>query len=344
MPPHTQHHNIVAIEAIHCPIPALDLPLPHTYTLTQHQWTSPGDLASRIKDASVVITTTIRLPAEVLRPAVTPHLRLIVVMATGTDCVDKPAARARGVPVCNCPGTNVASVAEHALGLYFATRRRLVQLHGATSSVPADPREETAWKATGSLHRRMRGADGAAPGLCGRETLGVVGYGAVGRRIARVGEALGMGVLIAERKGTVRPRDGRTAFDEVLSQATVVVLCLPRGPDTVDLIAEEELKAMRAPAVLINVARGGIVNEGALLEALKQGWISGAATDVFVKEPAGRGDSPLLSAEAAGLNLVLTPHLAWFSEDTLVNLQNAVKYTVERWCAGETINDMSVTD
>ena len=130
----------------------------------------------------------------------------------------------------------------------------------------------------------------------------------------------------------------------LVSQATVVVLCLPRGPDTVDLIAGEELKAMRAPAVLINVARGGIVNEGARLEALKQGWIAGAATDVFAKEPAGRGDSPLLSAEAAGLNLVLTPHLAWFSEDTLVNLQNAVKYTVERWCAGETINDMSVTD
>ncbi|KAH8428065.1 D-isomer specific 2-hydroxyacid dehydrogenase family protein [Aspergillus melleus] len=339
----SQHHNIVAIEAVHCPIPAFDLPKPHTYTLTQHQWTSQSELVPGIKDATIIITTTIPLTAKELSAELTPNLRLIVVMATGTDCVDKEAARSRGIPVCNCPGTNVESVSEHAIGLYFATRRKIVQLHCATTAIPEDPRQDTEWRTTGSLHRRLRSKDGHAPVLCGRETLGVIGYGALGQRIAKVGEALGMRVLIAERKGDGQqlPRKGRTPFVEVLREATVVILCLPRNPETVDLISEDELKAMRQQALLINVARGGIVNEVALLEALKQGWIEGAATDVFAKEPAGRGDSPLLSAEAQGLNLVLTPHLAWLSEDTLVNLQDAVKYTIERWCRGETVNEIS---
>ncbi|PLB55188.1 hypothetical protein P170DRAFT_461111 [Aspergillus steynii IBT 23096] len=337
-----QHHNIVAIEAIHCPIPAPALPLPQSYTLIQHQWTSQSDLAPRIKDATIIITTTIALTAKELSPEVTPHLRLVVVMATGTDCVDKDAARARGIPVCNCPGTNVESVSEHAIGLYFATRRKIVQLHCATAAIPADPERDTDWKTTGSLHRRLRSKDGHAPVLCGRETLGVIGYGALGQRIAKVGAALGMKVLIAERKGEVeRPRAGRTPFDQVLRQSTVVILCLPRTPETEGLISREELEGMHPQALLINVARGGIVDESALLEALRQGWISGAATDVFAREPAGRGDSPLLGVEAEGLNLVLTPHLAWLSEDTLVNLQDAVKWTIERWCAGETVNDVS---
>ncbi|KAI9043300.1 D-isomer specific 2-hydroxyacid dehydrogenase family protein [Aspergillus affinis] len=340
----SQHHNIVAIEAVHCPIPAFDLPKPQNYTLTQHQWTSQSELAPRIKDATIIITTTIPLTSNELSAELTPHLRLIVVMATGTDCVDKEAARSRGIPVCNCPGTNVESVSEHAIGLYFATRRKIVQLHCATTAVPDSPGQDTEWKTTGSLHRRLRSKDGHAPVLCGRETLGVIGYGALGQRIAKVGEALGMRVLIAERKGgqqQQQPREGRTTFEEVLREVTVVILCLPRNPETVDLISEDELKTMRPQALLINVARGGIVNEGALLKALKQGWIEGAATDVFAKEPAGRGDSPLLSAEAQGLNLVLTPHLAWLSEDTLVNLQDAVKYTIERWCRGETVNEIA---
>jgi lactate dehydrogenase-like 2-hydroxyacid dehydrogenase len=330
-------HHIVAIEAVHSPIPEFNLPQPHTRAI--HRWTDPTDLPSRLKDATIVITTTIRLTAETLSPAITPNLRLIVIMATGTDCVDIAAATARNIPVCNCPGSNIDSVSEHAIGLYFATRRKFVELHNATVAVPEDPALDTEWKTNGSLLSRVRAPDGKAPLLCGDETVCVVGYGALGKRIEALARALGMDVIVAERKG-VSPRAGRYLFEDALRRATVVVLCLPRSAETMNMVSAAEFGLMSPHAVLINVARGGIVDEQALLDALKRGAIAGAATDVYAVEPAGRSDSPLLSDEAKGLNLVLTPHLAWYSEKTLQNLQASLKNTVEKWCVGETINQV----
>jgi glycerate dehydrogenase len=330
-------HHIVAIEAVHCPIPQFDLPGPHSRSI--HRWTDPSELPDRVKDATIIITTTIRLTAETLSPEITPKLRLIVIMATGTDCVDVAAATARGITVCNCPGSNVDSVSEHAIGLYFATRRKFVELHNATVAVPADLSLDTEWKTNGSLLKRVRAPDGKAPLLCSDETVCIVGYGSLGKRIEAMAKGLGMSVIIAERKG-VSPRPGRFAFEEALKKSTVVVLCLPRSAETLNMISTAEFQIMSPHGLLINVARGGIVDELALLEALKGGLISGAATDVYATEPAGRGDSPLLSPEAATLNLVLTPHLAWYSEKTLQNLSAAVKTTVEKWCTGEIINQV----
>lgn len=261
-------------------------------------------------------------------------------MATGTDCVDKAAAAARGIPVCNCPGTNVESVSEHALGLYFATRRKLVELCVATRGVSGDAIGDSEWKREGSL----RGRVGNAPLTCCDETVGIIGYGAVGKRIEVLAKALGMRVLVAERKtssetSTPTPRPGRTSFQETLRNSTVLVLCLPRSPETLNLISTPEFQTMASPqTILINVARGGIVDEQALVDALKGGLIAGAATDVYAIEPAGRGDSPLLSEEADGLNLVLTPHLAWLAERTLRNLQEGVREVVEGWYRGKVVN------
>lgn len=330
-------HHIVAIEAIHCPIPPFSIP----HTLTIHNWSDEATLPTRIHPANIIITTTIRLSAHLLDPAVTPHLQLIVIMATGTDCVDKAAAAARGITVCNCPGTNVESVSEHALGLYFATRRRLVELSVATRDVPQDPDmgRDSEWKMKGSL----RGRVGTPPLTCCDETVGIIGYGAVGKRIHTLARALGMNVLVAERKssssGISTPRPGRTSFQETLRNSTVLILCLPRSPETLNLISTPEFQSMTSPqAILINVARGGIVDDQALLDALKGGLIAGAATDAYAIEPAGRGDSPLLSPEADGLNLVLTPHLAWLAERTLRNLQESVRGVVEGWYRGEVVN------
>jgi lactate dehydrogenase-like 2-hydroxyacid dehydrogenase len=330
-------HHVVAIEAVHCPIPEFDLPGPHSRAV--HRWTDPADLPNRVKDATIIITTTIRLSAETLSAEITPKLRLIVIMATGTDCVDIAAASARGITVCNCPGSNIDSVSEHAIGLYFATRRKLVELHNATVAVPTDSSLDTEWKTNGSLLGRVRAPDGKAPLLCSDETVCIVGYGSLGKRIEAMTKGLGMNVIIAERKG-VSPRAGRVLFEDGLKKSTVVVLCLPRSAETLNMISTAELQIMSPHAVLVNVARGGIVDEKALVEALKRGAISGAATDVYATEPAGRGDSPLLSPEAAGLNLVLTPHLAWYSERTLQNLQAAMKNTIEKWCVGEIINQV----
>ncbi|KAF7592333.1 hypothetical protein BBP40_000389 [Aspergillus hancockii] len=332
-----ESHHIVAIEAVHCPIPDFDLP--QQYSLDVYNWTNESDLVNRIKDATIVLTTTIRLSAETLNPESTPKLRLVAIMATGTDCVDKVAAKARGITVCYCPGTNVDSVSEHAIGLYFATRRKLVYLNNTTTAVPTESNRDTEWKMNGSLHKQLRTADGKAPLLCCDETVGIIGYGSLGKRIETLAHGLGMNVIVAERKGSA-PRPGRVSFEEALRKSTVVVLCLPRSSESINLISTEELRMMPAQALLINVARGGIVDEHALLEALKRDDISGAAIDVYANEPIGRGDSPLLTPEAADLNLVLTPHLAWFSEKTLQNLQVGVKRTVERWCVGDTINQV----
>ena len=327
-------HHIVALEAIHCPIPDFDLPEPYTKAI--YKWTHASDLAERVKDATIVITTTIRLTADLLHPDQTPHLRLIVVLASGTDCIDKAAAQARGIPVCNCPGTNIDSVSEHAIALYFATRRNLVQLTNAVVTVPDDG-SETEWKRIGSLHPRMRTADGRAPLLCSEETVGIVGYGALGQRIRTLAMGLGMQVLISERRGADHPpREGRVPFEDVLRWSTVLILCLPRTPETENLVSTRELEMMPGQAVLINVGRGGIVDEEALVDALRRGVIFGAGLDVYANEPIGRGGSPLL--EANGLNLVLSPHLAWLAEKTIGNLQDGVKKTVEQWCMGNTIN------
>ncbi|KAJ5328332.1 hypothetical protein N7452_008722 [Penicillium brevicompactum] len=333
----TTPHHIVAIEGVHCEIPEFDLPGPHTRAV--HRLTAQSDLPERVKDATIIITTTTRLTAETLSPANTPKLRLIVIMATGTDCVDLAAATARGVTVCNCPGSNVASVSEHAIGLYFAARRKFVELHNATVAVPSDLSLNTEWKTKGSLMGRVRAPDGKAPLLCGDETTCIVGYGSLGKRIESMAKGLGMNVIIAERKG-VSPRPGRVGFEEALKMSTVVILCLPRSAETINMISTDEFQTMSPHGLLINVARGGIVDEQALLDALKSGAIAGAATDVYTKEPAGRGDSPLISPEAAGLNLTLTPHLAWYSETTLQNLSGAVKITVEKWCRGEILNQV----
>ncbi|KAJ5117151.1 uncharacterized protein N7443_003060 [Penicillium atrosanguineum] len=332
-----ERHHVVAIEALHYQIPEFDIP--GAYTKAVHRWTEPSELIERIKDATIVITTTIRLTSEVLDVEATPKLRLIVIMATGTDCVDLAAAKARGIPVCNCPGSNVDSVSEHAIGLYFATRRKLVTLHNATVAVPESPDLNTEWKMNGSLRPRLSRSDGLGPLLCSDETVGIIGYGMLGKRIEALSKGLGMKVNIAERKG-VAPRGDRIAFEDALKQSTVLFLCLPRSPETINLISTAEFQKMSPHALLINVARGGIVDEQALLEALQCRTITGAATDVYAIEPCGRGDSPLLSPEAAELNLVLTPHLAWYAERTLHNLEATGKATVEAWCLGRPINQV----
>ncbi|KAF2009009.1 glycerate dehydrogenase [Aaosphaeria arxii CBS 175.79] len=351
------HHHIVAIERVHQPLPdTFDFP----HTLTTYHRTDASQLAERLRDATILIVTIVKIPAEVLDPDVTPNLRLIAIMATGTDPVDLVAARARGIRVTNTPAANIDAVSEHALSLYFAARRRTVILDAATRAVPSE------WKAKNSLTQRLRFGDGKPPLTCGDEVLGIVGYGGLGKRVATLGRALGMQVLVAARKNATpsasstataidngnapslknalappataaAPDESRIPFDQVLRRSTVLVLCLPRTPETIDLISAAELAAMSPYSVLINIARGGIVNEAAVVEALKADQIAGYATDVFETEPVEE-DSPLLSEEAKALNITLSPHLAWFSQRTLTNLGQILKTTVEAWVKGDPIN------
>ncbi|KAF1364445.1 glycerate dehydrogenase [Lizonia empirigonia] len=317
--------NIIALEKQHQPLlETLDLPPHTTFRLTAYETTKSRDeLHARICNAHIIIITTVKLDAETL---------------------SHDACQSRAVRVCNCPGANLEAVSEHAISLYFAARRRTVLLDQVTRRHPSE------WKQNGSVNTYLRLPDGMPPLTCGDEVLGIVGFGGLGKRIADLGRALGMKVLVAARKPSLdsipvdepsvpQVEDGRVAFDDVLRQATVLILSLPRTPQTLDLLSTAEFQKMHSYAVLINIARGGIVDETAVVQALKEGRIAGYATDVYQVEPVGGSeDTPLLKDDAKELNITLTPHLAWFSQRTIKNLGDILKATVEAALKGENMN------
>lgn len=208
-------------------------------------------------------------------------------MASGHDVIAKPASLARGIVISNSPSSNVDAV--------------------------------DAW---------LSSPDGERPLPMREEVVGILGHGAVGKRIAELCRALGMkSILVSGRKGaaaTTEEENGRTGFEEVIRTASVLFLCVPRTPETMGLLSTGEFEAMQPHALVVNVSRGGVVDEKALAEALKSGKIAGAATDVFEKEPAGPENSVLLGEDTEGLNLVTTPHVAWASRETTQNYQDTV--------------------
>ncbi|CAK7229609.1 hypothetical protein SBRCBS47491_007307 [Sporothrix bragantina] len=306
-----QHLNIVALETVFTGLPPITLPAPYTFSLTVYERTHSDQVAERLKDADIAIVTTVVITPKALESC--PRLRLITAIVAGTDSLDLPACQARGIRVLNAPGCNVDAVAEHAVGLYFATRRKMVpsmqQLH------------QGLWPERRTIIHSVL-TNGEAPRSLREETVAIVGYGGVGKRVSTLLKALGMKVVAAGRKGESTAPEGRVPFLEALAMASVVVICCPLAPDTMNLISTAEFEAIKqADCVLINVARGGVVDEEALLVALQRGQIGGAGVDVFAVEPAGPATSPLLTAEvaASGLNLVVTPHTAWLAIQTKAN-------------------------
>ncbi|KAH9870229.1 hypothetical protein J1614_007152 [Plenodomus biglobosus] len=172
------HHTIVALEQQHQPLPidGFHFPQSTTYDLITYETTSTREqLHARIRTATILVTTTVRIDAETLHPDVTPKLRYVAVSATGTDAVDLEACKARAIRVTNCPGANIDAVSEHAISLYFAARRRTVLLDHVTRAQPSE------WKQRGSVNSYMRLPDGMPPVTCADEVMGVVGYGGLGR-------------------------------------------------------------------------------------------------------------------------------------------------------------------
>ncbi|KAK7755466.1 hypothetical protein SLS62_002395 [Diatrype stigma] len=332
------HLIIAALQTSLVPAPEFHLPAPYTCEVRQYASTAPDQVAERLRDADIATLSTLRLPAHVLSAAVSPRLKMVAVIASGTDSVDLAACRARGIAVSNTPHCNARAVAEHAIALYFDARRSLTLTHNLTRA--------GRWVERGSALAAVMdsgsGSDRGPPRTCRSETLGIVGYGGVGRGIESIARALGMRVLISGRKGqepslpsssssSATEGPTRTPFDTVVRESTVLALCLPRTPDTVSLVAAPELAAMRADAIVINVSRAGIVDEDALVAALRDRRIAGAAVDVHPVEPAGPGNSRLLAPDTAELNLIATPHTAWIAEDTIRNYQGALVENVASW-------------
>ncbi|CAK7207312.1 hypothetical protein SEUCBS139899_010122 [Sporothrix eucalyptigena] len=325
------HYNIVALETMFSGLPNLTVPAPHTCSVVSFERSAPIDVGPRLAaaDADIAIITTVAVTAAALDVAPTPRLKLIVAVAAGTDTIDLAAAAARGVRVLNCPGCNVDAVAEHALALFLACRRRLLPSSRALYS--------GAWPQRGTLIRTAMTGQTHPPRACAAETVALIGYGAVGKRVATLFRALGMRVIVAARKGAL-PSDGRVPFQEALQTASAVVLCCPRTPETLGLLGEAEFATMQPDCVLVNVARGGVVDEQALLVALRSGIIGGAGVDVYGQEPAGPDSSPLLAADVAAdlsINLMATPHTAWVSAQTTDNNARVLQENIDGFILGE---------
>jgi glycerate dehydrogenase len=267
----------------------------HPHRWIEHQRTTPDEVAGRLAGAAVAVTNKAPITRATL--AACPGLRLVAVAATGVDVVDLAAAAEHGVRVMNVPGYAAESVAEHVFALALALRRAIIP------------------------HRQevLDGGWTRAPGFCllaapiqdlAGSTLGIVGAGAIGGRAAELGRAFGMQVLLAERPGAA-PRDGRVAFDEVLQRADILSLHCPSTDETRGLIGAEALARMKPGAILVNTARGDLVDEAALLAALEAGRIGGAGLDVAAHEPPPAGSTILKLA--ARPDVIVTPHVAWAS-------------------------------
>lgn len=302
---------------------SISLPLPRprsAHEWVSHALTSPDEVLPRLGNADVAIINKTKLSAEVL--ARLPALRMISVSATGTDNVDLEACRERGIVVSNVAGYADESVTEHALALIFALRRNLI---GYVQDVRSG-----LWAAAPGFaltHRPVRDLAG--------QTLAIVGRGALGEGLARRAAALGMKILYAERRGAALTRPGYTPFEAALARADIVSLHCPLSADTRGLIGEAELARMKPDAILINTARGALVDEAALAAALRAGRIAGAATDVLSEEPP-RSPNPLLAADVP--NLIITPHMAWSSQGALQRLVEATIAHVDAFLEGAPLN------
>lgn len=296
-----------------------------------HDWveygqTRPDEVVERLAGAAVALINKVRLDAATLDRL--PDLKMIAVAATGTNCVDLAACKARGIVVSNIRGYAVHTVPEHVMSLLLALTRNLVAWRETVIA--------GGWQKSGQwclFDHPIRDLHGA--------TLGLIGGGTLGNGVARLAEAFGMRVLRAERKGATTVRAGYTAFDDVLAQADAISLHCPLTPETQGLIGETELRAMRASALLINTARGGIVDEAALVRALREGWIGGAGFDVLTAEPPA-ADHPLLDPALLALpNFLLTPHVAWSSRPAMQTLADQLVDNIEAFAAGTPRNQVA---
>lgn len=269
----------------------------------RHDYTETAECVARVRHAEVIISNKVQLDAELLAQA--PHLKLICIAATGTNNIDLEAAAARNIPVCNVTGYATPSVTEHVFALILALHRRLAEhQHAAREQWPG----ERGFCVLDYPMQELRG-----------QTLGIIGYGELGHAVAGVAQAFGMQVIISRRPGSDDPRPDRLPLDEVLARADIVSLHCPLAPETSNLIDASALARMKPTALLINTARGGIVDEAALLSALQAGQLAGAALDVLATEPPA-ADHPLLTASLP--NLIVTPHIAWASRESRQRLVN----------------------
>lgn len=277
--------------------------------------TSSEQTLARIASAHIVISNKVMLDRALINAA--SMLKLICISATGTNNVDLDAARAAGIAVYNVTRYATATVAQHVFALILALA---TQLPAYLSAVRAGR-----WQHSTQFCL----LDFPIYELAGK-TIGIIGYGELGRAVAHIATALGMRVIIAQRPGSQEDAE-RCPLPELLKIADIITLHCPLTPQTEHLIGATELRAMKPSALLINTARGGLVDEHALAHALRARWIAGAGIDVLSQEPP-RDGNPLLASDIP--NLLVTPHIAWGSREARQRLVNEVAENIKAFLTG----------
>lgn len=264
--------------------------------------TTAAETRSRLSGFSIVCTNKVQITREHMLAH--DSLKLIVIMATGTNNVDLEAAREMAIPVCNIVDYSTPSVVQHTIALMLALSTRLIDYSGDV--------QRGEWQKSkffGLLNHQVQELAG--------KTLGIVGYGAIGKGVAKAAESLGMKVLIAQslsnNGANTEDASHRLPLADLLAQIDVLSLHCPLSDQSRNLIDAAALARLKPNAIVINVSRGGIIDENALLYALRNKQLAGAALDVLAQEPP-QGDHPLLSAKVA--NLIITPHSAWASQQS----------------------------
>jgi glycerate dehydrogenase len=290
-----------------------------------HEWreyaeTSGDEVLERLRAATIAITNKVPLRQTLL--AQLPDLKFIAVAATGVDIIDLDYCRRRNLSVANVRNYAPQSVPEHVFALILALRRNLFSYREEIQS--------GAWQRASTfclLDYPIRELH--------ESRLGIVGYGALGRAVERLARGFGMRVLISEHKGAETIRHGRTSFEETLRSSDILTLHCPLTPETRNLIGANELAKMQRHSLLINTARGGLVDEAALAASLRSGTIAGAGFDVLTREPPREGN-PLLELNLP--NFILTPHIAWASDEAMQTLADQLIANIEAFIAGHPHN------
>ena len=291
-------------------------------TLSLYPSTSQAQLLERVQHADVIISNKVIVDAATIQQCL--NLKLILISATGTNNIDLIQARAQGIVVCNCQGYGTSAVAQHTLTLMLALATSLLQYDRAV--------QQGQWNKSPIFCL----LDFPIVELEGK-TLGILGYGELGQAVAKLAEAFGMKILVGSLPN--RPSDSsRIPFAALLPQVDFLSLHCPLTEDTRDLIDAKAFDAMKPSAFLINCARGGIVNEQALADALVQGKIAGAATDVLTVEPPKEGNV-LLDSHLP--NLIVTPHSAWGSVDARQRIVKQMVENAEAFKAGQPIRQVN---
>ncbi|MFO1220571.1 MAG: D-2-hydroxyacid dehydrogenase [Burkholderiaceae bacterium] len=291
------------------------------HELIAHEHTRADQVVERLAGASIAILNKVPISAAALEQL--PQLKLIAVAATGTDCIDKAACAARGVAISNIRGYAVNTVPEHTFALILALRRNVVAYR---ESVLAGR-----WQQAGQFCyfdypiRDLRGA-----------RLGIIGEGVLGQRVAEIARAFGMQPMFAAHKGVSGLGPLYTPWQEVLETSDVITLHSPLTPKTRHMLAMPEFEAMKRKPLIVNTARGGLVDEAALVRALDAGLVAGAGFDVIDGEPPAP-DNPLMRA-ATRHNVIVTPHVAWASDEAQQALADQLIDNIEHFVAGKPTN------